>query len=578
MCSGSGQRPGVEELRAQERARREQRSRARSRGELPPLQASRRSPLSEGTLVPSAEGLVEQSVVVEVPSRGISPRLRAVLARLNIDADVEPLAEAALAVIRTLTPLGGVRALVDLTGAGLELLDERMLVRAEALAADRLPLPPVDATEGEAQTEKESVDDRWRLHLETQAVGQRALLSPRAWQRLATRLPLPIVDDLVDAGQFNSRDFSAALRGDTDRALYLRARITPAQLTDDELDRLGWHDELCRRALVSGGSLPPSGDGLDAWRFRAALRNGDASVITDLSPGQHSSLPSDLQRLVGYLKAVRAGATVPKELLNDRGLWCLLEQFLPSDRLVDGSAPFHRWAGVRRMHQLLLDGHRLMHSAADDADLLVKQAVEQAVVLRNHGAGSLWAGRADREARNVLAYLRFLCAGPADGHHLEHGISLLEDVARRRDGTPRVVRDRVRRNIDVLNGLRTTRKPREVLNPYLACGVEHRAPEWRGAWSGLRRTLAGEALEAVNDAKDRIQRQETAERKGSRVTLFFALPLEPRHWRLPQDRSLVLEPPARPMRRRSAPSTEAEREWTAVIVATDIVSAARAPR
>jgi hypothetical protein len=124
---------------------------------------------------------------------------------------------------------------------------------------------------------------------------------------------------------------------------------------------------------------------------------------------------------------------------------------------------------------------------------------------------------------------------------------------------------------ELLQSLRRKSKPHDVLNPYLALCVEHGATEWRQGWRDLRKQVAAERLEYINGAKDRIKRIETARRLGDEPESVYALPLNEQFLWVPDVRSDVLQPAARPMGRRTDASGEEEQSWAAPEAAREII-------
>jgi hypothetical protein len=460
-------------------------------------------------------------------------------------------------------PYRGLGHLLDLTAGGLPILTEEDRSRAEALRSGRLPAPEPDP----------STPDAWQLCLEHHEANGRGILSAEAWQRLVRELPLPVVDDLIDSGVFRRTSAPHTWPQRTERVTYLMARLDPGHLTDDDVQALDWKDEVCRRILETGGTIDPVEGRYDEWSLRSALLCGDVSVVDAVDP-YDPRLPTELADLVVCLKRMRQGNSPEGRLGRDRSLFGLLEDCLSHHRLVSGCTPFHHWAGTRRLYRLLDDMHWAMACEPEQTGEALRLVLQQAAALRNpepRGA----AGKADREARAVQAYVAFLHAGPGDGDRLHKGVGLLEDVlkrgGRRRGGVSGAERDRMEGLSELLQSLRLKAKPRDVLNPYLALCVEHDSAEWGQGWRDLRRQVATEQLEYINGAKDRIRRIETARRVGREAEALYELPLDERFLWVPRERSELLQPQARPMHRRTPHSSEQERTWAATQAAQEII-------
>ncbi|WP_200420503.1 hypothetical protein [Streptomyces sp. Y2F8-2] len=485
--------------------------------------------------------------------------------RASLTADpLRAVASDAVELLSRAAPLSALGHLLDLAAGGLPILTEEDRVRAEAIRSGRLPAP---------ETQPGSVD-AWQLHLEATEAKGRAVLSAAAWQRLIERLPLPVVDDLIDQGTLRRNTAPDTWPEQTDRVRYVIARLDPGRLSDADVEALHWWDEACRRILEAGGTVDAVDGRHGEWSLRSALLNGEVSVLDAVQAYGDRELPPDLADLVVSLRRIRQGGQVDGRLGRDRSLFGLLEDCLPEDRLISGSTPFHYWAGTRRLYQLLDDIHWAMACEPEQTDHVLGAALQQAATLRNwesHGA----AGAADREARAVQAYLTFLRARPGDSDRLDRGIGLLEDVlkrgGRRRGGVDGTQRRRMRALSDLLQSLRFKGKPRDVLNPYLALCVEHGSIEWGQGWRDLRRQVPTEQLEYINGAKDRIRRIETARRLGEEAEPLYEIPLDEMSLWVPDDRSELLQPRPRPLTRRTEPSNEEEKSCTASEAAREII-------
>ncbi|MGW4648485.1 hypothetical protein [Kitasatospora sp. NPDC004289] len=470
-----------------------------------------------------------------------------------------------------LPPLTALGYLVELTASGLRLLGERDLVRAEALRSGRVPAPAVDP----------SGDDAWQLHLEAVEAASRGVLSSVAWQRLVSRLPLPVIDDLIDSGKIRKKLRPAEWPGPADRLPYVLARVDPAALTNEQIETLGWQDELRRRALVAGEGVQPVGGRHDQWSLRSALLDGDLNALETVEPYAQDEFPRSLAQLVSSLQAIRRGSAVTRDLGNDKALFGVLEDCMRPDRLIAGNTPFHYWAGTRRLYRLLDDLHWALAVEPETTETARREVMQQASALRNDHQAR-FAEKADQEARAVQAYLCFLCARPGDGEQLDKGVGLLEEVLRRgpsrNGGAGRWGRQRLSALSQLLQRLRQNRKPHEILNPYLALCVEHGSTEWRQGWRDLRKQVPPERFEYINGAKDRIQRMEAARRLGTSYEELYELPVDERFLWVPGVRSLDLHPPMTPMARRSPDSTAQDTGWTAVEAARQIIDSGHKAR
>ncbi|MFJ3304099.1 hypothetical protein ACIPSA_13405 [Streptomyces sp. NPDC086549] len=360
----------------------------------------------------------------------------------------------------------------------------------------------------------------------------------------------------------------------TERVRYVRARLDPARLDDGDIEALDWQGEACRRILTAGGTVEPVDGRHDEWSLRSALLSGETSVLDTIQSAECEELPHDLADLVLSLRRIRQGGGVDTRLGHDRSLFGLLEDCLPDGRLVYGATAFHHWAGTRRLYRLLDDVHWAMACELQDTDRVVRATLQQAAALRNPESRGV-AGAADREARAVQAYLAYLHARPGDRDRLDKGVGLLEDIlkrgGRRRGGVDGEQRRRMHALSELLQALRFKSKPHDVLNPYFTLCVEHGSSEWGQGWRDLRRQVPPEQLEYINGAKDRIRRIETARRLGDEGEALYELPLDEQFLWVPDARGELLHPGPRLLARRTPPSTEQEKSWTADQAAQEII-------
>ncbi|MFD4692221.1 hypothetical protein [Streptomyces sp. NPDC058463] len=574
----------VAELRRAELARREERRVARESGAIPALRARRRGALARraepiDAVIPDGHELVPEHVE-SVPRMSLSARATAALERVAAEAEATGFVDEALAragqaadpeavlsaevheLLRDTAPLTTLKHLVELAACGLPVLGEDQRTRAEALCSGRLPAPTIEPDEVDA----------WQLHLEAAEAYGHATLPTAAWQRLVERLPLPLVDDLIDRGSLR-RVGAHTWPQQSDRVRYVTARLSPEHLDDTELEALDWEDEECRRILRSGGGVQAIDGRHDQWSLRSVLLGGDVSVLDD-AEAFPDHMPEDLTDLVSSLQEVRRGGPVGRQLGQARSLFGLLEDCLPEGILISGRTDFHYWAGTRRMHRLLDDVHWALACAPDRVQEALHATTQQALAVRSPESRGM-AGKADREARAVQAYLCFLDARPNDKDRFDRGIGLLEDVLKRgssrRGGVDGEQRRRMVSLSELLQSLRLVPKPQAVINPYLALCVEHGSADWRQGWRDLRGQAAPDRIEYINSAKDRVQRIEAARRLGQEPETVYVLPLNERFLSVPGGRNEVLQPNPQPMDRRTGASSEEEQQWTANEAAREII-------
>ncbi|MER6110659.1 hypothetical protein [Streptomyces hirsutus] len=422
--------------------------------------------------------------------------------------------------------------------AKLQVLSADQALRARFLLEDLEGLEAIDRRPDEPESET-AADRSWRLY--TCYVRLRAVSIEASEQRELTEyLPLPVVDDLVDAGCLTAR----AVPEEGSRRLYLQARLTPSEVGADGLQELGWHSELARR------------------EFYTRLADGDASVLD-----QTSGLTSAQRELIAELKAVGESGRITPELSQKPWLWPVLERLAPQTPVnLRRDKSFGPWLLVRRIQRALRMAHQSrLRGEEQKHQTLLRAAWNDAHALRHSWTLAGW------EARNAMAYLLVLHAD--DGSRYEEALDTLSPApgsGMREDRLPGEARRRLESNREVLHRLARQRERSHILNPYLVLGVPDGTDHWKDRWRALRRSLDmdGEAL--ANEAKDAIEAFE----RGHAAVPPYALPLVPGKWAAPRVGVPETVRGAMPMPRQTPPAADAERQFAKQQAAAAIVGTA----
>ncbi|MFF9123923.1 hypothetical protein ACF09J_11560 [Streptomyces sp. NPDC014889] len=434
-------------------------------------------------------------------------------------------------------PVSGVSLLVMAQDHGLDVFNGRLYDRARALLEDK-PLPLLGEPGSMWQIYQ---DDRRLMETNLPAPRQRALLA---------KLPRPLLDDYIDEEWIGA----VPERDGTSRAAYLRARLDPASLTDEEMDLLAWPLERERRE--AGPGTEPGRDWPQDWRLLVRLQANDAKAVAE----EWTDLLPPTQKLLDALREVRRTGEVPEDLVAEERLWVLLERIHPSVRSASNKK-FNGWIGVRTLIRAVRQMHRaLLRGDGETAEQRRKAALTMAARLRHHSQPVRW------EAQNIQAYLRA-------GQEMTESLKLLEQDA---EGRPPVQ--------DQLGGgaVATLRKNRsfledrplgerdQPLNPYMVLGVPDGADDWKKGWRALRKELDDSGRVRINRAKDMIEKTEREQQE----VLRFAVPLVPHRWKDPTGTSHRLELPPEPLQRLTGPPTDSDRAWSRRKAAREIITRA----
>ncbi|MFB4195360.1 hypothetical protein [Streptomyces carpaticus] len=339
--------------------------------------------------------------------------------------------------------------------------------------------------------------------------------------------PLPVLDDLIDAGVLTARE-----RPWTDRAAdesgYLRARLLPGEVTDEEAALLGW-TEWERRDAYLRGEIPAAeaaSPDADVYARLVALGEGSTEGMFTLE----MMLP-DAQRAV--LLQVKGGAQTGNwtpGTLRDRGLWTLMENLWePTTAYDPGRSSFHAWAALRRCYDLVIEGR--VTAAGRQAERFLSLDLDDR-------PPSAHQRRQLAEARNVAAYAALV----ADD--LTRAADLLEEAAEEQPQAAqnlRLVRER--------KAIRKNDRPPPT-NPYFELRLPHATPGWEERYRDL-------VLESLDDTEEHARlnkaraRIEEAHRYAAGDEVFFRLPLDGALYRAPDELPMAIVPPLAALPRRT---------------------------
>ncbi|MFB6889311.1 hypothetical protein ACFCX4_08360 [Kitasatospora sp. NPDC056327] len=538
----AGAADALEVLRQRELDRRVALAAARARGERPPLRARDGSPATR----PSTE----PSVTVQVPegfaSAGAWSEAVTFTRRvLNGTASgagpansltARQLAAEVVSAATVLAPLDGIAVLAEAGTHGIPVLEPSGAARARALLANT-----PDAAPGPAGS-------AWQVYQDERAVNEFHVSESRQKALLAV-LPLPLLDDFIDEEWITAvpePDGSA-------RAVYLRARLAPTALSEEELSELDWSLERERR--TAGPGVDPGDDWPSSWQLLHRLRRADAQAVTE----DWSGLRPEVRRLLDELREAHRTGQVSQDLADDRSLWLLLERLVPEGR--SRSRPFTGWLGVRRMLRAVRHLHRAELLGETARAEQMRAAAGSCADRLDHGPQSVrW------EARNVRAYLT---AASDPGLALSCLTLDAESRPPQLQELGQSTAHALQRNRRFLES-RPRSERNGPLNPYLVLGADDASPDWKQSWRALRRELDESGKVAVNQAKDLIE----AAQRASLELARFTLPLAPQRWQVPPGTSQRLALPPEPMPRQTEPPSERDRAWARQAAAREIVGSA----
>ena len=199
------------------------------------------------------------------------------------------------------------------------------------------------------------------------------------------RIPLAVLDDLLESGAVSNE---VALGGSTDaqRSTYLRARLAPQWLSDDEVNALEHTAEQARRAFRYGElqRLGELGDSPRLRHYRAllAIRRGKARdvVLEDIHPQARAIAEDLLALLAAKADGSRLSDRLTERMLADPTIWPVLVEIAGSTSLVatpelqTRSPAFTEWLALHQAREYLFVGAWRDAVAAADRCLALAEA------------------------------------------------------------------------------------------------------------------------------------------------------------------------------------------------------------
>ncbi|MEU9123461.1 hypothetical protein AB0C96_26925 [Streptomyces sp. NPDC048506] len=476
--------------------------------------------------------LTETVAVTEIPEAE-----RVVLTRaLEGDPDREgllPAVRAGLSHLPSASVLGHMR---NLWGNGVRWLNEAGLERCRLLCSTA---PGLDLVGKRSQ----AVAGGPAFSLFTTAATRGAIPIPnRFLDGLLAWAPLTVIDDLVDHGGLLAEDAPWKVR-DEQESLYLRARLAPEQITDEEARRLGWQAYLRRQSFLCGETLTRQ-EPDDVWDLLYdVVLDGDVAALDALD----ALLPRAQQIELRDLKSGAVSGQWPPSMGEDRGLWRLMATLWRPRELVDaGRSPFYALVAVNRAYDLVRAGE-------------MEAAALQAHSLTRGGSGRKVPAELVQEGHAIAAY-----AAVEQSERLESAtgrdrlLDSAEEYVEKAAAQGGAVAER---NLQLLRAWRETRRNYRgpFSNPFLEIGLDHGADGWEERCREIFRQCEGDAKaqSALNLAEERIR---GALRCEAGWDVFYRLPLNPSRYVMPSQVPRHLVPPVDALPRRTSVTSGGELE------------------
>lgn len=201
--------------------------------------------------------------------------------------------------------------------------------------------------------------------------------------------PLAIVDDLIGAGVAVDLASTSAGRSAADQ-VYLTARLSPGELTAEQLVQLDHRDEQVRRELMTGTTEVTGANAECVLGRHAAMldllsrkRPQDVSMESVL-PAHRATAKRLADMIVGTETGEPPSALLHEELLTDRTTWLPMVRLFGTETLRDAGtdlarrfAAFFEWLGLvaAREHLYLANWQRAIDAARSSLQLATAEAV-----------------------------------------------------------------------------------------------------------------------------------------------------------------------------------------------------------
>ncbi|MCX5581973.1 cytochrome c [Streptomyces erythrochromogenes] len=480
---------------------------------------------------------------------GIAEPDKAVLLRaLEGDPDrVEllPAVRSGLALLPPASVLGHMR---NLWSAGVQWLTEAGLERCRLLCSTA---PSLDLV----STRSHAVTGGPAFSLFATAATRGAVPLPnRFLDELLPWAPLTVLDDLVDRGGLLAEDTPWMAR-DAREALYLRARLAPEKITEEEASTLGWQGFLRRQSFLRGEPLTRQ-EPDDVWDLLYdVVLDGDLSVFDALD----AALPRTQQIELRDLKSGALSGQWPTAFGEDPGLWRLMAALWEPRETVDaGRSTFYALVAVQRAYD-----------AAKTGDL--EAAARQAQSLARGGSNSRRiAAELVQEGCALAAYAAAVQSENAESPSARD--KLLDSAEKYAEMAAAHGSSVAERNLRLLRAWRETKRNNRgrFSNPFLEIGLDHGADAWEERCREVFRRHEGDtrAQSALNMAEERIR---GALRSEAGWDVFYQLPLDPSRYLMPSQVPEHLVPPVEALTRRTPVTSGGELETIRARAAVELL-------
>ncbi|MFI5616274.1 hypothetical protein [Streptomyces sp. NPDC051567] len=361
---------------------------------------------------------------------------------------------------------------------------------------------------------------------------------------LLSQAPLSVIDDLVEHGGLLPEDTPWQARDTEEEKLYLRARLAPETVLQEEAAQLGWHSFLRRYSFLNGQTLLRQ-EPDDVWDLLyEVVMDGDVSAVDALD----AVLPRPQQIELRDLRSGALSGQWPLKMTEDHGLWLLMATLWEPQESVDaGRSAFYALVALNRAYDLLKSG---------DVEAAARQARS---LTRGVGTSRNVPARMVPEAYALAAY-----AAAVSGE-----LDTAEEYA---DKASEGGSDISRRNLALVRAWRGTTKNNRgpVTNPFLEVGLDHGTYGWEERCREIFRRHEGDpaAQSRLNRAEDRIR---DALRNDAGWNVFFQLPIDPSLYVMPSVVPQHLVPPVEALPRRTPVTSGADLEAVRARAAVELL-------
>ncbi|MFB6715270.1 hypothetical protein [Streptomyces sp. NPDC056358] len=477
------------------------------------------------------------AMLTETVAAEVSEAERAILTQaVEGDPDRESLLPAVRSGLALLPPESVLGHLRSLWATGVRWLNDAGLERCRVLCSTA---PSLDLVSKRSH----AVSGGPAFSLFATAATRGAIPVPnRFLDELLAWAPLPVIDDLIDHGGLTLEDMPWTARKE-DEGLYLRGRLTPDNITDEQADCLGWQAYLRRQSFLRGETLTRQ-EPDDVWDLLYdVVMDGDVTLLNALD----AALPRPQQIELRDLKSGTLSGQWPPSMTEDQGLWLLMATLWSPNNLVDARrSPFYALVALNRAYDLVKAGD-------------LEAVAQQAHSLTLGGGNRKVAADLVQEAHAMAAYAAVARSeqidSPAKRDRLLDAAEEDAEKAAAQGGTV------AGRNLRLLRAWRETRRNDRgpFSNPFLDIGLDHGAGGWEERCREIFRQREGDARaqSELNMAEERIR---GALRGEAGWDVFYQLPLDRSRYVMPSQVPQHLVPPVEALPRRTPVTSGVELE------------------